>query len=402
MGLFAKSKRPFSNFEFRCIDLNQKVSQKAYAEGMAKHIHRLAMYKCRIKLPILDAMLQISPNLRSLEFDNLDRSFTMSWEWPMQMSDYVPPITEVTHLKWHDSEAFISTPIFQYLLAVCPKLQSIDLAAGLQHFCSPVCLVMHMNSEASRAAVTEDEFVQFLDRFGPQLKAIAIDELNKPYPYITSIVQYGALLQLEELRLENSQVAVEDINEILESQKTLKILHLRNVMINGETLQIIAKMTELQELKLQQKCWVVDDAGIKQIKSLSKLKVSLLVVFVKFRNKMERSWDFTANFQSLNLEILIIPFLVPVSGAAQLLGDHQRRLQRRTGGIRIRKYRGAYLLRPGQHHIRRFSPMHCQIPSPQGAQIDGMLTFCHQRCYANDFRTSCAAGGARVRGRHQG
>jgi hypothetical protein len=277
MQLFAKSKRSFLNYDMQRIDLNQKACQKSYAKGMAPHIQQLAMYKCKVSLKYLNAMLAISPNLRSLQLDKIDRSVTMSWECAMKKDNDEPPtVTEVTHLKWHDSEAFISQPIFRHLLVMCPKLTSIDLAAGLQHFCSPMCLAMHMGSEASRAAVTGEQFAEFLQTFGPQLKAVAIDELNKPYPYISTLADCAAALKLEELRLANGQMAAEDLNDLLKLQKALKVLHLEHMEIDDETMRIIATMAELRELKLEQKSLVVDDAGIKEIKSLSKLKVSLL------------------------------------------------------------------------------------------------------------------------------
>jgi hypothetical protein len=272
MELFAKTSRNFVNFDFHKIDLNLKAASKSYKK-FGRNIQRLSLYKCKVNSTNLVEYLKMSPDVTKLEFENMSRVVTKGW-----FSDSTTPILEtaITHLKWHDSEAFISETLFKNLIEMCPKLESIDLKAGLQNFCSAACLATHMNSEASKAAVSEEVFYSFLDKFSPTLRAVEIDELNKPYPYVTCLINSKLPFQLDSLKLRNiRRASIEDLNDFLKSQVSLKTLHLRNMLFNSETIKIIALMTNLQDLKLEQSLTVVGDADITEIKGLSKLKVSI-------------------------------------------------------------------------------------------------------------------------------
>jgi hypothetical protein len=252
------------NFYFEAIDLNQESCQKAYGKGLAMNIEHLGMNNCNVKLPLLDAMLKMSPNLDSLEFECMDHRVVMAWELAMDTLDDRPPITEVTHLKWLDSKVFISALVFKRLLVMCPKLQSITLSGT------------HPDSESNRPLVSEGQFERFLKQFGHQLKAIAINELNKPLPYVSTLVKFGDVLELEELRLQRTEIPTEKLNEFLLTQKnTLNVLNLTfccGKMIDSETIRIINGMPELRKLELIQ----IDASGIKEIRSMAKLKVSSL------------------------------------------------------------------------------------------------------------------------------
>jgi hypothetical protein len=118
-------------------------------------------------------MLSSAPKLRSLKFCAIERSAILDRERAMHNNPhlvYPSLVTDVTHHTWRDAEAFVSMPVLLRLLLLCPKLVSLELAAG-------------PSSQPNSWVLPEAQFAEFVVNscIGRQLKAIATNEMDQPY-----------------------------------------------------------------------------------------------------------------------------------------------------------------------------------------------------------------------------
>jgi hypothetical protein len=267
MELFANTSRSFVNFDFRSINLNLIAASNSYKK-FGQNIQRLSFYRCNVTSENLEEYLKMSPNVTKIEFEDMSRDVTEGW-----FCDSTPTLqTAITHLKWHESEAFISETLFTNLTAMCPKLESIELRAG---YYWPQ--YRESMKTSVKTMVRLEVFYLFLKKFSPTLRAIGIDEINWPCPQYVACLIYSKLpFQLDSLKLKRSRVSIHALNEFLKShQKSLKTLHLEDIMCDSETIKIISMMTNLQDLKLELHHCKSSNVDIKDIKVLSKLKVSI-------------------------------------------------------------------------------------------------------------------------------
>jgi hypothetical protein len=233
MALYANSGRSIKNFEFRGVNLNLEACQMAYDAGIGEKIESLTMHDCTVTWTNLNAMVAKSPNLRSLKFSKLKRSVTLGWmeEMRFDLSPTTTVTTEVTHLTWHDADTFLPLPLFNWLLKMCPKLTKLELAAGPQ--------VPSLDADQWELP-DEVDFIGFLQsQLGSQLTAIAIDEMNEPYSFISSMIKCASKLRLKELRLANSQVDVQELNNLPSVQQSLKVLDLQHMAVENVSMSII-------------------------------------------------------------------------------------------------------------------------------------------------------------------
>jgi hypothetical protein len=286
LKLYTTSARNFPNFYIFHSDLDE-MNAKLFWAKMAKHLKFLNLNKCQVSSSSLVSAIKFAPQLTTLELDLIELDVTESWN--LKDFEKLKNNNKIKNFRWVDGDSFIKDDVFVKLMNGFDGLESIVLAAkplldtlNNTDFATETvsCVLRRFFEEEKHKEVTAENVLKVLEKHAKTLKKLVLDEQkNWDRKYIMTMVASKIRFNLEHLELKNStsMKSADNLNTFLATQKNLKTLVLKHVVFDQQTLEIIFKMVDLEDLQLVAVAGHDNfDLELKAMKNLKKLKVSLL------------------------------------------------------------------------------------------------------------------------------
>jgi hypothetical protein len=275
MKLFASSTRNFPNFYFHEVKLTGPNAENLW-NRIGGHVKHVTISACQITSLKLVKFLKKTPHLTSLAFQKMYKDGNLLNKWRANDFEELKMATNIDHLRWdNDIELITKDNIFKALIGITKpatlgslslgNVRDVDFTYALQSFLR--------NEHAVDQLLRKDRFEEFLTQHHQGLKSLEIvDTLSESV--IKALIQTNHPLALEKLELRNFRCATE-LTLFLGLQKNLKELFLANVNVDNDTMDVIAKMQNLESLIIEQnETQSMDDAAIQLLQRFEHLKVS--------------------------------------------------------------------------------------------------------------------------------
>jgi hypothetical protein len=271
--VFASSTRKFKKFHFEEVNMENKIAEDMW-KVISPEIEVLSIYKCKIKSGTLVKFLKTAPRLKTLELSMLlDVD-----EWRADDFAELANATNIVSLDWFGTHRLISDALFNALVAMMPKVESIKLsctiAAAQWRFSDDPSYIYHEDE-----ALQLHSLLRFIEKSQKTLKSVYFDDFLLPHGIIDAFITAKPKLNLEYLYLVNllSHFDTKELTAFLLTQPDLKVLFLNNMVADDATMEAVSKMKNLQELVLRQKSshCIATDVAIEKLIKLRQLRVSM-------------------------------------------------------------------------------------------------------------------------------
>jgi hypothetical protein len=274
MKLFANSTRNFPNFYFDDVKLTGPNAENLW-NRIGGHVEHLTISACQITSMVLVKFLKNTPQLTSLAFKKMYEDGKLLNKWRANDFEELKMATNITHLRWDDDiELIIKDNILKALMSITKPvtLESLSLGnvrdEGSTYKFQSLLGCEHAVDQLLRKDILEE----FLTQHHQGLKSLEIvDTLSECVT--KALIQTKQLLALEKLKLRNFRCATE-LTLFLGLQINLKELYLANVTADNDTMDVIAKMQNLESLTIEQnETHQMNDAAIQLLQRFEHLKV---------------------------------------------------------------------------------------------------------------------------------
>jgi hypothetical protein len=275
MKLFASSTRNFPNFVFHGVSLTGPNAENLW-NRIGGHVEHLTISACQITSMELVKFLKDTPHLSSLAFTKMHENGKLLNKWRANDFEELKMATNITNLRWDDDiEIIIKDNIFKALIGITKPAMLESLSLGnvrKMNFPYPFFQNLLGDENTVNQLLIKDIFEEFLTQHHQGLKSLEIVDTLRDC-VIKALIQTKQPLALEKLKLRNFSCATE-LTLFLGLQINLKELYLANVTADNDTMDVIAKMQNLESLIIEQNAaQSMDDAAIQLLHRFKHLKV---------------------------------------------------------------------------------------------------------------------------------
>jgi hypothetical protein len=279
--VFASSTRKFKKFHFEEVNMEDKIAEDMW-KVISSEIEVLSIYKCKINSKILVKFLKTAPRLKTLTLSMLDVE-----EWRAKDFAELANTTNIVSLDWYGTTTFISDALFNALVAMMPKVESIKLSTRSCLTVLRDVLSLSFSSGPSfkyrdvehNVELQPHSLLRFIEKSQKTLKSVYLNDFLLPDGTIEAFITAKPKLNLECLYLVNYGKSFRfdtNIAAFLLTQPKLKVLILKNMASDDAAMEAVAKMKNLQELTLIKNS---SHIAIEKISELRQLKVSMNFYF---------------------------------------------------------------------------------------------------------------------------
>jgi hypothetical protein len=266
--LFTNASRKFKQYHFQDVNMEHKNAADL-GKAICGHIEVLSLFMCRMESATLVKFLKNAPHLKSLQLILMDVD-----GWNLNDFNELANKTKIVHLGWIDNDCFLTDDLFNALVTMTPKLESLKIATeiGLNAGMKMTNFAMGGGGDILRP----ESLLKFIENTKKTLKTIHLDE--GPMSRVIEAFMILNEVKFENIHLGNLMFHFDptDLTEFLQTQNKLKTLTLDNMASDDLTMVAISKMKHLQELIIHQKeSQRMTDTAMVKLAELKQLKVSI-------------------------------------------------------------------------------------------------------------------------------
>lgn len=261
MNRFLNCSRFFPNIKFSIVKFSPK--NDLFWQDFGDTVEELTFNSCLINKPEFLHIVRLCPNLRMLSITRCDDLYK-TWSVVKKLSQVRLKFHLMKTLAIQDT-SLMTKSVFDFMLASAPNLSSLTLQNCFG------------NARPRDRAEILDSLITFVESRAEQIKTLNLANTHTDEFFLLKLAEIKKL-KLEELRFTFngvvSTLGKSGVVTLLRSQTEVKTLDVTDSkgLSNYCLLEICRFMTKLKKLILN-KCWLINDCGLKEVSRLDNLEV---------------------------------------------------------------------------------------------------------------------------------
>lgn len=261
MNRFINCSRLFPNIKFSIVKFTPKNHE--YWTEYGDFVEELTFNSCLINKPEFLHIVRLCPNLKMLSITRCEDLYK-SWAVVKKLSLVRMKFQQMETLSFYET-SIMTKSIFNFLVASAPNLRSLTLSNCFK------------NANPRDRVQVLDALINFVTERAEKIKVLNFVNTHTDELFLLKLAEIKNL-NLDELRFTfNGVVATtgkSGVVTLLRGQRDLKILDVTESkgLSNYCLWEICRNMKHLRKLILN-KCWLINDAGLKEITRLTHLEV---------------------------------------------------------------------------------------------------------------------------------
>lgn len=258
---FLNSSRCYPNIKFSIVKFSPKNDDFWLESG--ESVEELTFNSCMINKPEFLHIIRLCPHLKLLSITRCEDLYK-TWSVVKKLSTVRMKFNHMKTLTISDT-SLMTKGIFDFLLTSSPNISSLTLSNCFG------------NSSPKDRVKLLDSLIAFVASRPEQFKVLNLANTPTDESFLLKLAGIKNL-QLHELRFTFngvvSTLGKSGVVELLRNQKEIRILDVTESkgLSNFCLLEICRNMTHLKKLILT-KCWMINDAGLKEVSRLMHLEV---------------------------------------------------------------------------------------------------------------------------------
>lgn len=261
MNRFLNCSRLFPNIKFSIVKFTPKNHE--YWTEYGDVVEELTFNSCLINKPEFLHIIRLCPNLKMLSITRCEDLYK-SWSVVKKLSQVRMKFQQLKTLSIYET-SLMTKSVFNFLVTSAPNLTSLTLANCFQQ------------AKPKDRVQVLDSLADFVTTQSDKIKALNLVNTHTDELFLLKLAEIKNL-HLHELRFTfNGVVATtgkSGVVSLIRSQTDLRILDVTESkgLSNYCLWEICRNMKYLQKLILN-KCWLINDAGLKEINRLVHLEL---------------------------------------------------------------------------------------------------------------------------------
>lgn len=261
MNRFLNASRIFPNIKFSIVKFSPK--NDLFWEDFGDSVEELTFNSCLINKSEFLHVIRLCPNLKLLSITRCDDLYK-TWSVVKKLSQVRLKFNLMKTLAIHDT-SLMTKAIFDFMLTSTPNLSSLTLQNCFGN-----------SSPRDRTEIL-DALISYISSRPQQIKVLNLSNTHTDEAFLLKLAEIEKL-KLEELRFTfNGVVATigkSGVVTLLRNQTEVKVLDVTESkgLSNFCLTEICKHMTKLRKLILN-KCWLINDCGLKEVSRLDNLQV---------------------------------------------------------------------------------------------------------------------------------
>lgn len=261
MNRFMKCSRFFPNFKFVNVKFSPKNDE--FWSFYGDVVESLIFNSCFIKKDDLFRILRKTPFLQNLSIMTCQELFK-SWSLVKKVKHASLSLNYLVEFAIHDT-SLLTKVILDFLFLVAPKLKHINIVNCLE------------SSSSRDRVLVMDSLIEHISFKPQQIKTLNLINTVIDDMFLEGLAKIESL-ELSELRLTfNGTIGADNKSPLillLRNQPNLEVLDFTESrgLTNLCVMEICKNLKKIKQLILN-KCWMVNDAGVKEVSRLENLEV---------------------------------------------------------------------------------------------------------------------------------